>query len=124
MVDHNQAAQRGPELTGTRWVLEAIKGEPVATAADAGPAYLQLNSGDYTVEGYSGCNQFSGSWSMDDERISFGALAMTMRACIDGMDTEQAYMEALKAMDSHAIDGDILRIYGEGAEILTFKAQN
>jgi heat shock protein HslJ len=83
---------------------------------------LQLTGNPAIAEGYSGCNQFSGSWQMTNDTIVFGPAAMTMMACIDGMEIEQRYMQALSKPVRFAIDGDQLRFYSGSTELLAFRA--
>jgi|GEM_PF-895332 len=110
------------KLTETYWKLFAINGIEVAVAEDQRAAFLQFTGNDNVTRGYSGCNQFSGSWKIVDERIELGPMAMTMMACVQGMETETAFMQALDAMERHAIQGDELRMFQSDKEVLLFKA--
>lgn len=115
-------SEKPAKLTGTYWKLSAVNGIEVAVAEDQRAAFLQFISNDNVARGYSGCNQFSGSWKIIDERIELGPMAMTMMACVEGMETETAFMQALDAMDRHAIQGEELRMFQGDKEVLLFKA--
>ena len=49
------------------------------------------------VAGFSGCNRFSGSYTLDGRWLRFGTLAVTQMACADGAGVEAEYMKALEA---------------------------
>ena len=119
-------AQAEPEftLTDTTWQLVAIKNKAVKTVINGKNAYLRLTAENEAVQGFSGCNQFNGSWSIEDERIVLGALAMTMMACADEMNTEQVFMQALEEQNRHEIVGNELRMYKDNQLVLQFDATN
>lgn len=84
------------ELTNTYWKLIKIGGKPVSMGEkQAREAYFQLKNDDNTVKGFTACNQFMGSYTSSGNRLSFENLAMSRKACIEGMDTESAFMEVL-----------------------------
>jgi copper homeostasis protein (lipoprotein) len=83
-------------LEGTTWRLVRIGERPLAAAAEARrEPQLILDPGEKRVSGSSGCNRFSGSYSLNGDRLGFGPLAATRMACADGMEQEQALFDAL-----------------------------
>jgi heat shock protein HslJ len=53
---------------------------------------------DGTVEGFGGCNHFSGGYSVDGKAIAVGPLMSTMMSCGEDVDTAEAqYLVALQA---------------------------
>jgi putative lipoprotein len=117
-------AEPGVMLTGTNWQLVAIRDQAVTANINGKDAYLRLTAENEAVQGFSGCNQFNGRWSLEDEHIVLGALAMTMMACPDVMNTEQAFMQALEEQNRHEIVGNELRMYKDNELILLFRATN
>jgi putative lipoprotein len=111
-------------LTETKWQLVAIRDQAVAASVNGENAYLQLATENEAVQGFSGCNRFNGRWSLEEERIVLGAMAMTMMACADEMNTEQAFMQALEEQDRHQIVGNELSMYKDDELILLFRATN
>ena len=114
--------KKSTELADTYWRLSAIHGTAVVTPEDKRSPYLQFITDGNVAQGYSGCNQFSGNWTIANERIELGPMAMTMMACADSMETETAFMQALEAMDNHRIQGDELRMFQGDTEVLLFRA--
>ena len=110
------------QLTDTYWQLSAINGTTVVTSEEQRSPYLQFISDNNVTKGYSGCNQFSGNWTLTNGRIDLGPMAMTMMACADSMETETAFMQALDSMDKHEIQTDELRMFQDDTEVLLFKA--
>lgn len=76
-----------------------------------------LAPADSRVHGNAGCNNFFGSYEVDGESLKFGQTGATMMACLDGMDTEQAFLAALAASDRYHISGLMLELY-KGEELL------
>ena len=110
------------QLTDTYWQLSAINGTAVVTSEERRSPYLQFISDNNVTQGFSGCNQFSGKWTLTNGRIELGPMAMTMMACADSMETETAFMQALDSMDKHEIQTDELRMFQGDTEVLLFKA--
>jgi len=106
------------------WVLLELNGKPVP-ANTAQPATLVFAADSNRVSGYSGCNTFSGSYTLSDgKRLRFGALAMTRRACPD-MTTETEYAKALESTDGFAVSGDTLQLHrARMAPLARFRRQS
>ncbi len=60
------------------------------------------------ISGSSGCNSYSAGYTLDGNNLAVQPAAMTMMACATGMDTEQAYLQALQASVSYEIFADKL----------------
>ena len=83
-------------LEDNYWKLTRLGDEPVIVEPQQREPHLVLRS-DGKVTGFAGCNQFTGSYTVDGSTIDFGPLAMTQRACLSGMETEAAFTNALNA---------------------------
>lgn len=98
------------------WRLEELGGRPpVGAAGDATPS-LRIERADGRASGSTGCNSFGGSVSVEGDRIDFGALATTRRACMgEGvMEQERRFTEALEAADRYAVvEGMLVLMRGE-----------
>jgi putative lipoprotein len=122
------AQTRGPALEGTRWVLETLGGEAAATGAGGKPVDLELLSGEKRAAGFSGCNRYTGGYSREGASehaspLSFGNLAGTMMACVEGGEVEQLYLRMLGRVNGFRLQGDTLSLL-DGPEVLaTFRAQ-
>jgi heat shock protein HslJ/uncharacterized membrane protein len=77
------------------WALRTIEGTEIDTnGLPKSTPTLELHIADGRAMGHTGCNDFSGSFSVERNRISFGTAAMTLRACM-GMSEEARFKEAL-----------------------------
>ncbi|PWK20348.1 META domain-containing protein [Xanthomarina spongicola] len=57
---------------------------------------IEFNDSIKTVSGFSGCNRFSGTYTLNGNTIKFGSLASTRMACMDSVNTiETKMLEAL-----------------------------
>jgi heat shock protein HslJ len=64
---------------------------------------ISFNSADEKVMGLTGCNNFNGSFTLDDNKINISnALALTRKICAD-MTGEQTVLETLKKVNSYSI---------------------
>ena len=69
---------------GTSWTVGTINGGNVVSIA---PPTITFST-DRKVGGTTGCNQYSGLFSTDGNKITVGAMSSTEMAC-DGATTEQ-----------------------------------
>ncbi|HEY2022013.1 META domain-containing protein [Paraburkholderia sp.] len=89
-------------LDNTGWVLNSWKqADGTARAVpskDQGPLTLALSTegGTRHANGFSGCNRFTGSYTLKDGKLSFGPLATTHIACASpGGQIEAPFLDAL-----------------------------
>jgi heat shock protein HslJ len=77
--DRYAASGPAPDLAGTRWVVTSIDGAPplddTVVRADFGV--------DGRINGFSGCNSFSGPYIQTGKELQIGELLSTRRACVD-----------------------------------------
>jgi len=85
------------------WKLVEINGHPVPALKEA-PWFI-LRPEDERVNGFGGCNNFSGAFTLDESasRIRFSQIATTSMACIAGMEEEAALHEALRNADNYSL---------------------
>ena len=79
---------------------------------------------DGTASGSSGCNRFTGSYTLDGESLTFDpTAAMTRMACAEDQSAvEDGYMANLPLTATWAIeDGDLLLSSADGSDILGFE---
>ncbi|MGE0801230.1 MAG: META domain-containing protein [Lautropia sp.] len=97
-------------VTEKYWKLVELNGQPVP-ALQREP-HLILKAAEERVNGFGGCNTFTGSYRINEaaSRISFDRVASTMRACQSGMDVEKAFHDVLRAVDNYSYDGERLTL--------------
>ncbi|MHB0859422.1 MAG: META domain-containing protein [Anaerolineae bacterium] len=106
-------------LAGTEWVLESLQGQPVLADTQ-----ITLSFGAEQATGYSGCNQYGGSYTATQEKLTIQEIASTLMFC-EGpegvMEQEAAYLDTLGHVEAFALeeDGRLTLSSGEGA-VLSF----
>jgi len=120
-----------PKATGVELLVQRVAGTQAATLPLAG-AWLaeDINGGgvidnlqttleisaDSKVSGNGGCNRFSGSATIEGDKITFGDLASTMMACTEAaMDQEMKFHAALAAARSFRIDAEQRKLFLDDA---------
>ncbi len=110
----------GTTLVNTYWKLVATDGTEIKTPADSRETHLILRP-DFRITGFGSCNDFSGSWEMDEGELIIGPLAATKMSC-PRMDTEYLMMSALNGEVITEITDDRLTIFGNDGTELHFQA--
>ena len=110
-------------LTDTYWKLSEMEGRPTVLGAGQRELHLVLGSEGNRVHGFTGCNRFTGTYKLDKLQITFGQLASTRMTCMEGMEQEQRFLDALSRTVRFAISGESLVFHGpEGEPILRFQS--
>ena len=119
-TSHNVATA---SLENTYWKLTQLRDSPIRTSPKNEP-HLILNSETRQISGSSGCNRLVGSYTLDGAHLTFGHTAGTMMACLEGMDTERAFLQALQQVNSWKITGQHLELFDtDGKQIAGFEAR-
>lgn len=110
-------------LVNTYWKLTQV-GDTVPQAVDnQREAHFVLHTEENRVAGSTGCNRLMGSYRLESDTLRFGSLATTRMACLEGGETEQAFLAALEATASWQIEGQMLTLHDEaGAAVAQFEA--
>jgi heat shock protein HslJ len=116
----NSASGAANSLANTKWRLMSL-GSPGATMPGLETAKITLEfDGQGKAGGNSGCNSYSGGYSVDGDHIRFSEMVSTMMACADNnvMQLEQSYLQALASAGTFAMSNDTLTIhYGQNATL-------
>lgn len=95
-----------PGLDGT-WQLTSIDSSPIEATPDERLAHFTITG--TAIEGYDGCNQFSGPIDRPD------AITSTRRACPDAKNMLPLNMNELDThLKSAEIEGDVLKVPAQG----------
>lgn len=119
---------KGPALEGTRWVLATLGDEAAPNGAGGKPVDLEFLSEEGRAAGFSGCNRYTGGYSREGASehaspLSFGNLAGTMMACVEGGELEQSYLQTLARVDGFRLQGETLSLLAGPEVLATFRAQ-
>ncbi len=108
-------------LEGNQWTLSGVaEGDAISSMWVDAEIYMRLQDGQ--VNGYTGCNDFFGSYALEGEALRFSPLGMTKRACTDERGPrELALVTALEQVATYRIELNSLTLMDEnGRLLLTF----
>jgi heat shock protein HslJ len=95
-------------LENTDWTLTRLGDVAVSAPSSAQTPHIILNRANHRVSGSGGCNRITGGYQLNQDRLRFTRVAATLMACIDGMQTEKAFLHALEQVRSWKITGQQL----------------
>jgi len=115
-------------LDGSSWSLQSYQdstGETVnVLSRSTTTALFQANQ----VTGIAGCNNYSASYQATGNKLSFGPVATTRKACstpLGIMQQENAFLAALDSTASYRLNRNSLEILdSKGNTLLTFRTAN
>jgi heat shock protein HslJ len=110
-------------LEGVTWRLSGFGGKGTEIPAGSSrPVTARFEAG--RVSGFSGCNNFMGSYKVDGDRVILGQLAGTMMACPEPQTTiENAFRVAFWGTVRYTIRADQLTLLAESGAVLAFEAE-
>jgi len=87
--------------------------------------HLILQPASHRVNGFSGCNRLTGGYTLDGNRLTFGQTAGTLMACPNGMDTERAFLDALRQVRTAKVTRQHLDVFDASGKFLArFEARH
>jgi heat shock protein HslJ len=99
-------------LEGTMWTLESfVQGETVTSLIAGTTITLQLDAGRMT--GSAGCNNYGGSYTLEDGELTVNELVWTEMACMDPegvMEQEERYLSILNNATRLELEGGQLTL--------------
>jgi heat shock protein HslJ len=114
--------QPGAPLENTYWKVMELRGRPVSVVENQREPYVQFRSGN-RVAGSGGCNRLMGSYTLAGDTLRLSGLATTLMACAQGMEQEQALLDALGTVNRYAITRDTLRLYASDDLVARLEAR-
>jgi len=109
-------------LNDTGWLLETLNGQPVMADTQ-----VTLNLGAGALNGADGCNQYSGTYTVDGHKITVNKdIVATMMACAEPvMQQASAYIAALTQATTYKVSGRQLTLLdASGKTLATFTQQS
>ena len=102
------------ELSGSSWEATLFNnGKQAAVGLLEGTTLTASFGEDGSISGSAGCNNFSGSYTIDGNKITIGPLVSTMMMCdspAEIMDQEAQYLAALQSAATYQIEGNVLEL--------------
>jgi copper homeostasis protein (lipoprotein) len=112
-------------LENTYWKLTRLGNAAIIVGEQQREPHLVLRSQDRRLGGSGGCNRLLGSYALDGDTLTFGQMATTKMACAQGMDTEQAFLDALTQVKTWKIVGEHLELFDADGNLLArFEARH
>jgi putative lipoprotein len=111
-------------LENTYWKLMRLGDTTVTVSPKQREPYLILNSEGKRIGGSGGCNSLTGGYQLSGANLTFGQMVSTMMACLEGMDTEKAFLTALAEVKTWKITGQQLDLFDSGGRsVAQFEAR-
>ncbi len=108
----------GLSLVDNSWRLVEIGGTPIELDEGQSHPFFHLQSTNNRMQGFAGCNRFSGTYLVKGEIFLFNKMVGSRMACVTGMDLEDNFFKALSATEGYRIEGDILELRDRHGEVL------
>ncbi|MDO9095808.1 MAG: META domain-containing protein [Rubrivivax sp.] len=109
------ATAANPPLRGTLWTLGPLGNSPVPSLK------LELQASRFS--GQANCNRISGSFTLDGNKLSFGSVMSTRRACYPDDGSEERFLKAVSEVRSWRVEGgQLLLLSDTGAPVLRLQA--
>jgi putative lipoprotein len=113
----------GISVENTHWKLRTLHGVVVTPVEPTREAWLMLDPAGHRASGFAGCNRFTGDYTLEGDRLSFSHMATTLQMCLQGMEQEQALLNALPAVARWRVTGTQLALLDhDGGVTATFDA--
>lgn len=100
------------KITERTWKLKSLNGKDVEINTNQEKdIYFVLKSEDNRMNGFSGCNNFFGAYSLQDgNQITFSSIGATKMACFDVKVNESDLFEVFNTADNYSINGNELSL--------------
>ena len=118
----------GQDIVGAWLLISTYTGRTAPLMVLPGTELNAVFSADGSVSGSSGCNQYSGTYSVSANNfLTISPLSVTQQMCSDPegiMDQEQTYLNVLQAASGYQVSGGQLQIFSNGGtDGLNYHAQ-
>lgn len=109
------------DIENKKWFLVELKGKAFTNSqGEDKKVFLKFNKEIQKIEGFAGCNSFSGVYKLTDSKVSLSEMIATEAYCEEIMPQERAFFKALAEMKtlSTSRDGKKLSLVAENKTIL------
>jgi len=108
-------------LVGTEWVLTELNGQSIVLGEGLRLPTLKLEAAKKQASGTSGINRYAGAYELNGASLKFGMLMGTrMAGPPAAMATEDAFLAAMREVNSWSIHDQILELSNVGKTQLKF----
>jgi heat shock protein HslJ len=113
------------QLTNGSWLLVDADENAIFSSLIPGTEITISFQPDGSYSGSSGCNSYSGRWSVKGDDIEFSRINLTKQMCEPAsvMDTEKHYIRLLQETATYLVNEGNLTLTGDSATSLIFKRE-
>ncbi len=106
-----------------KWRLVSLNDHPVNKKASLPDLEIRLS--EMRINGYSGCNNYSGTiQQLTQDSIRFGPIMSTKKACLND-NVEPEYYEAVNSVATYIVEEGRINFYNQhGEKVLSFLKSN
>ena len=110
-------------ITEKHWKLKSLGGKQIKNNGENRDAYFTLSAQENRVNGFSGCNSFFGSYTLEEgNKIRFSNLGSTRMACPEGDFPEQDFLAVFNKADNYTIaNGELSLNVGTTTPLAVFE---
>jgi copper homeostasis protein (lipoprotein) len=102
-------------ITDKEWIAIEVEQEKIEFEEIGRFPSLTLSNG--TCSGYSSCNRLHGTYTLDGNKITFGAIAVTKMFCMDVKEVEKNYLHALSKVQHWEYKQNQLHFLDENKQV-------
>ena len=108
--------------SGRRWVLTEMKEVPVQLSGGRKDAYINFDVSEKRFMGNGGCNQISGSYTINKNSVHFSDVISTKMSCED-IAFEDTFLSTLNTVDRYELRGFDLLLKKKRKTVLVLTAR-
>ena len=105
-------------IVPSEWALIELDNQPLPAVSQA-PTLVLAEDGK--ANGFAGCNQFSGTYTLAAGQLTFSPLAATRMFCGETMNLEQQYLSALGSTRTYRQTANSLELVGDKGTVARFQ---
>jgi heat shock protein HslJ len=118
------APEPDADLEGTTWRMDALvegAGPDGSVSSVLGEGFLEFAGGQ--LGGHSGCNSFSASYELEDDRLLVGDVSQTLIGCEEALQRQEAHVVGvLEADPTLLVEGSRLELTAADGRGLLYRA--
>ncbi len=111
-ITHDAMAYEG------QWKLTRLNDQAFSAANQQETPMLNIQSGDHTINGTTGCNRLNGTYKVAGDSIRFDEIVTTKMACKG--DTENQFLKALRKVNLYKVEDEQLMLMDDEKTLLLF----
>jgi heat shock protein HslJ len=79
---------------------------------------MSFNTSENRINGYSGCNNFFGSYVLNGSAVTFSQMGSTKMACIRNVIDEQAFLKKVSQAKKIILEDNLLKLLDDTNTVL------